>query len=125
MIKAHIPRCRGCGTPVGRRDRCFNCGARWPQLNEEEIRAHNRLCVLLFALLVAIVVTIGWVSLRVSGNPSPESEASWIMMGPETWAPHRPPPSESDVSTSIRFAGVTHLHTTEMERRFPDDEELD
>ena len=93
---------------------------RWPQLNQEEIRAHNRLCVLLFALIVAIVVTIGWVSLRVSGNPNPESEVSWIMMGPETWAPHRPPTSESDVSASIRFAGVTYLHTLELELSFPD-----
>ncbi len=119
MIEAHISRCRGCGTPVGRRDRCFNCGARWPQLNREETRAHNRLCVLIFALLVAIVVTIGRVSLRVSGNPIPESEAARIMMGSETWAPPRPPTSESDVSASIRFAGVTDLHTKEMESLFP------
>lgn len=102
MIKAHIPRCRGCGTPVGRRDRCFSCGTRWPLLNEEELRGHNRLCVLLFALLVAILVTMGWLSLRVASQPDPE-EAS----------------SRSHISTSIRFAGVTHLHTKEKERPFP------
>ena len=105
MIEAHTPRCRGCGTPVGRRDRCFNCGARWPQLNGEEIRAHNRLCVLLFALFVAIAVTVGWLSLRVASHPGSE-EAS----------------SRSHISTSNRFAGVTDLHTKEEERPFPDDE---
>ena len=92
MMNAHIPRCRGCGTPVGRRDRCFNCGARWPRLNEEEIRAHNRLCVLLFALLVAIAVTVGWLSLRFTSQPDPEEGSS-----------------QSHISTSNRFAGVTDL----------------
>ena len=108
MMNPHIPRCRGCGTQVGRRDRCLNCGARWPRLNEEEIKAHNRLCLLLFALLVAIAVTVGWLSLRVASHPEPE-EAS----------------SRSHISTSSRFAEVAHLHTKEEERPFPDDKGLD
>ena len=83
MIEAPIPRCRGCGAPVGRRDRCLSCGARWPRLNEKEIKAHNRLCVLLFALLVAIAVTIGWISLWVTENPNPGSEVLGILMGSE------------------------------------------
>ena len=64
-MKTRLAECRKCGAMVGRRDRCLDCGIRWPHLNRDRVRAHNCAACVMFALLLVVMVAATWAAAQL------------------------------------------------------------
>jgi len=65
MLEAQLVECRECGVMVRRRDRCLDCGARWPHLTRDRVRAHNCAACVMFALLLVVTVAATWAAAQL------------------------------------------------------------
>ena len=64
-MEALLHECRECGAMVARRDRCLDCGARWPHLTRDRVRAHNCAACVMFAILLVVTVAATWAAAQL------------------------------------------------------------